>query len=156
MTDGMEPDETISILASADFFEICDQDQLRLLAFASERQQFLPGDVLFNYGEEALGAFVIVSGNVNLSDTPSKPEQTYTAAGPGTLIGEMGLMLKRINRATATAATRVDCLFVPRVSFDKLVRQYPDMAQRAAQRIEAQLGSFLGSFDNFRGQSDAS
>lgn len=151
----MGPDDTISILASVDFFDICTEEQLRLLAFASERQQFMAGDVLFHSGAEADGAFVINSGTVAMVDTPTKPELAFSVTGPGALVGEMGLVLRRAHRTTATAVSQVDCLFVPRVSFDKLVHQYPDMAQRAARRIEAQLGSFLGSFDKFRGQSEA-
>lgn len=152
----MGPDDTMSILASADFFEICNEEQLRLLAFASEHKRFMSGDLLFSFGEEAVGAFVISQGSVMLSETPSKPDKAFTVTGPGALIGEMGLLLKRVHRTTATAITQVDGVFVPRASFDKLIHQYPDMAQRAAYRIEAQLGSFLGSFEKFRRQNSAS
>ena len=40
---GMQLDDAATILGRADFFEICDAEQRRLLAFASERKKFRPG-----------------------------------------------------------------------------------------------------------------
>ena len=41
----MQLDDAATILGRADFFEVCDAEQRRLLAFASERKKFRPGTV---------------------------------------------------------------------------------------------------------------
>ncbi len=38
----MQLDDAATILARADFFEVCDAEQRRLLAFASERKRTGP------------------------------------------------------------------------------------------------------------------
>ena len=40
----MELDDFTSALEQADFFRICDEEQRRLLAFASERRSFASGE----------------------------------------------------------------------------------------------------------------
>lgn len=49
----MELDEISAVIASASFFTICDVDQQRLLAFASERRQFGTGDIVYSQGDLA-------------------------------------------------------------------------------------------------------
>jgi CRP-like cAMP-binding protein len=43
--------------------------------------------------------------------------------------------------------TDCELLFVPRAAFLKLVRQYPELAQKAAQRIERELNGYLNALD---------
>jgi CRP-like cAMP-binding protein len=151
----MELDDTYSILASAEFFEICDAEQRRLLAFASERRHYRAGQLLFDHGSASDGAYIVHRGTVAVADDPTQPDHAYKAAGPGLLLGEMGLLLSRPRVAMVTAITDLDILFVPRQAFTKLMHQYPDMAGRAAERIQEELGSYLGSLDPFRRPSSA-
>ena len=43
----MQLDDAATILGRADFFEVCDAEQRRLLAFASERKRFRPGATIY-------------------------------------------------------------------------------------------------------------
>ena len=61
----MQLDDAATILAHADFFEVCTQDERRLLAFASERKKYRPGSVIYEAGEVPDGAHVLVSGTVS-------------------------------------------------------------------------------------------
>ena len=150
----MELDDTTSILASADFFEICDAEQRRLLAFASERRHYRAGQVLFDHGSASDGAYILHNGTVSVIDDPNQPDQAYKISGPGVTIGEMSLLLSRPRVARVSAVTDLDLLFVPRQAFGKLMHQYPEMAARAAARIEQELGSYLGSLEAFRRPTD--
>lgn len=153
---SMELDDTASILASADFFEICDAEQQRLLAFASERRHYRAGQVLFEHGSVSDGAYIIHRGTISAAENPDHPERNYKVSGPGAVVGEMSLLLNRSRYATVSAITDIDVLFVPRQAFVKLMHQYPDMAARAAARIEQKLGSYLGSLDRFRSKPPSS
>ena len=55
----MPADDATTILGRADFFEVCDAEQRRLLAFASERKKFRPGNVIYSAGDIPEGAHVL-------------------------------------------------------------------------------------------------
>jgi len=147
----MQLDDTATILAYADFFEICDAEQRRLLAFASERQRFAPGAVIYKSGDVPEGAHVLISGRVSTrpDEAGAKP---YSTSEPGALIGAMALVLAKPRPLTITALNGVETLLVPRSAFMKLARQFPDLAERAAQRIERELASYVGAIEAVRGR----
>lgn len=146
----MELDDTASILASVDFFSICDAEQQRLLAFASERQHYRAGQTLFLQGDVGDGAYIVHRGSALIDDDPDRPNDSYKINGPSVLLGEMSLVLDRPRRTSVTAITDIDALFVPRQAFTKLMHQYPEMAARAAKQIEAELSAYLHALDRFR------
>ncbi|MBU1174847.1 MAG: cyclic nucleotide-binding domain-containing protein [Alphaproteobacteria bacterium] len=147
----MELDDFTSALAQADFFRICDDEQRRLLAFASERRSFASGDVIYKRGDRADGAFVLLSGEVSAGDSEGsagfKPQRISER---GAVLGEMALFLDKPRRTSLRAATDVDLLFVPRSAIAKLMRQFPGLAERAARRIEDEMSSYLGAMERFR------
>jgi CRP-like cAMP-binding protein len=146
----MQLDDVAAVLASADFFEVCDAEQRRLLAFVSEAKRFPAGGRLFTYGDISDGAYVLISGSLSASDKPDGEGEMRVISEPGTLLGELGLVLARPRRATVTAKTTAETLFVPRQAFLKLAAQFPALAERAAERIERDLSSFLGAIDQVR------
>lgn len=146
----MELDDYTSALAEADFFRICDDEQRRLLAFASERRSFGAGDVIYKRGDASEGAFVLLQGEVLAGDSDGTSFKPQRIGEHGAVLGEMGLFLSRPRRASLRAATDVELLFVPRAAFVKLMRQFPLLAERAAMRIEEEMASFLGAIEPFR------
>jgi len=149
-TIGMQLDDVAAILAKADFFELCDAEQRRLLAFVSEPKIFQKGQVIFSYGDEADGCYVLVSGELSAVDDAAGKGKPRSITEPGSLLGELGLVLARPRRSTLTAATRVEMLLVPRQAFLKLAVQFPELADKAAERIEQELNSFLNAIDTVR------
>ncbi len=144
----MQLDDAASILAHADFFEVCDVEQRRLLAFASERRLFARRDVLFTAGETPQGAHVLVAGTLSAiaegNPTPRLLRET------GTVIGATSLIVDKPRYVTVTALTAVETLFVPRAAFLKLARSSPEMAARAADRIRRDIGDFIGAIEPLR------
>jgi len=148
----MELDDLASVLANSDFFRICDVEQRRLLAFASEQRSFKAGDYLYRRGDVSQGAYVLVSGSV-LAGEGDAADKLHRLDEPGTVLGELGLVLERPRRSSMKAESDVQGLFVPRSAFVKLMRQYPDMAERAAAHVALELDEFLGTMSAF-GQRD--
>lgn len=146
----MELDDFTSALAQADFFRICDEEQRRLLAFASERRIFSSGEVIYKKGDPAPGAFVLLRGAIVAGDSDGGSYKPQTISERGAVLGEMSLFLDRPRRASVRAASDVELLFVPRSAFNKLIRQFPVLAERAAQRIEDEMSSFLDAMEPFR------
>ncbi len=147
----MQLDDAATILGRADFFEVCDAEQRRLLAFASERKKFRPGSVIYASGDVPEGAHVLISGTVaTLQD--GAEDNPYLVHETGALLGAMGLVVAKPRPVTLKAIDAVETLLVPRAAFMKLANQYPLLAARAAERIRLELTSYLGAIEKVRGR----
>ena len=147
----MQLDDAATILGRADFFEICDAEQRRLLAFASERKKFRPGAVIYASGDQPEGAHVLVSGTVS-STQDGAENNPYLIHEVGAVLGAMALVIPKPRPVTIKAIDAVETLFVPRTAFMKLANQYPELAARAADRIRRELTSYLGAIEESRGR----
>jgi CRP-like cAMP-binding protein len=146
----MQLDDTAIILARADFFEICNEEQRRLIAFASERRVFAPGEVISQETVVPSGAHVLVSGTISSQPSGEGGGKPYETSIQGAMVGTMALLIAKPRPVTVSAVTEVETIFVPRYAFLKLVQQFPDLADRAATRIKRELGAYLGALDRVR------
>ncbi len=147
----MQLDDAATILGRADFFEICDVEQRRLLAFASERKKFRPNSVIYASGDTPEGAHVLVSGTVS-SIQDGGENNPFLIHEPGAILGALALVVPRPRPVTIKSVDAVETLFVPRMAFIKLINQSPDLAARAADRIRRDLTSYLGAIEAARGK----
>lgn len=141
----MELDDSASILAKTEFFSICSNEQLRLMAFASERHRFSAGENLWESGDSSRGAYVLMNGRIAIKDDPEAQIPPYVVSEPNTVIATTALVLPKPRTSTATAISDVETLFVPREAFLKLARQYPVFAQHLANRVRGELTNYLGT-----------
>lgn len=146
----MELDEIASVFESADFFSICNDEQKRFLAFASEPIVLSADDILFSSGDVADGAYVLVGGVLVSTEDSGAENHVQEVDEIGIVIGEMGLMLTRPRRSTVQAKTDAELLFVSGAAFGKLMRQFPELAARAAKRIESELDAYLDAVARFK------
>lgn len=142
----MQADDATTILGRADFFEVCDGEQRRLLAFASERRKFRPGSVVYAAGEVPEGAHVLIAGTVAMLPEGDEADP-HVVAAPGSVLGAVSLVIAKPRPVTVKAVDAVETLFVPRSAFMKLCQQAPDLAARAADRIRRDLASYLGAIE---------
>lgn len=147
----MQLDDTANILAQASFFDVCDGEQRRLLAFAAERKKYRPGSIIYASGEVPEGAHVLLSGTVATTQD-SAPDNPVLLHDAGALIGITALLLDKPRPLTVKAVDAVETLLVPRTAFLKLARQYPDLAARAADRLRNNLADYLGVMTGMRGR----
>jgi len=141
----MQLEDAATILSRADFFQICNAEQRRLLAFASERRRHPAGATVYKSGDISDGAHVLVSGSVTVAaEGEANPKIVQQ---PGVVIGAMALFVAKPRPVTVKAVDSVETLFVPRTAFMKLAKQFPDMAARAAQRIQRDVVGYLGAVD---------
>ena len=143
----MQLDDATTILGRADFFEVCDAEQRRLLAFASERKKYRPNSVIYEAGSVPEGAHVLVAGTLATYQQGDE-SNPFVIATQGSVVGAMSLIVASKRPVTVKAIDQVETLFVPRTAFMKLAKQFPDMAARAAQRIERDVRVYLGAVDD--------
>lgn len=146
----MSMDDAAGVLARADFFDICDDEQLRMLGFAGDRQFFGVNSVIYKAGDVPDGAYVLINGRVRAEHDGPEPGKPYTIASLGSVISPTALILSKPRPVTFTADADSELLFVPRSAFLKLARQNPDLAQRAAQRIQENLGNYMHALEPLR------
>jgi len=147
----MQLDDATTILGRADFFEVCDAEQRRLLAFASERKKWRAGSVIYEAGEVPEGAHVLVTGTV-ATYQQGDDSNPFVISAQGAVLGAMSLVVAKPRPVTVKAVDNVETLFVPRSAFMKLANQAPDLAQRAAERIRRELSGYLSAVEQVRGK----
>ena len=145
----MQLDDATTILGRADFFEVCDAEQRRLLAFASERKKYRPGAIVYQAGDIPEGAHVLVTGTV-ASYQEGDEENPFVIATQGAVLGTMSLVVARPRPVTIKAVDNVETLFVPRTAFLKLANQAPELARRAAERIRGELMGYLSAVEKVK------
>lgn len=143
-------DSAAEALALAEFFDICDDEQRRMLAFAGDQRQFEPEAIIYQAGDVPLGAFVLIDGTLKAQPEGQGPNASYSISEPGSVVSAMALILAKPRPVTISAVTNCQTLFVPRHAFIKLVQQSPELAQRAVARIQQDLGNYLGALEPVR------
>ncbi len=90
------------------------------------RVRFRGGDRIFSQGDASDGAFLVISGSVEISADVEGASYSLAEIGPGNLFGEMGLLDDAPRSATAVAVTDTTCAVYERDELERLVRQDPD------------------------------
>lgn len=123
----MNLNEETSMLCSVPLFRKINPAKLKLLAFASERLDYDPGEVICHQGDEGDSAFVILKGQaeVLVQTRPGDGMQHVTDLQPNALVGEMAVLCDRPRSATVRALTPVQALRVPREALRDLLQHNP-------------------------------
>ena len=151
----MQLDDATTILGRADFFSVCNAEQRRLLAFASERKKWRPNSVLYQAGEVPEGAHILVAGTI-ATYQDGDDANPFVISTPGALLGAMSLVVAKPRPVTVKAIDNVETLLVPRSAFMKLANQAPDLAAKAADRIRQELTGYLGEIERVKAKIGSS
>ena len=96
------------------------------------------GDLSSRQGAPSEGLLLIASGEVSLVHKEGDDRTLVTRLGPGEVVGEVALVLRRPAIADAVAQSPTVCLFLPKERFLELVRSHPkvfaDLYEIAARR----------------------
>jgi CRP-like cAMP-binding protein len=121
-------DDDIRSLSGVSLFGSFTQDQIRLLAFGAENVRIAAGEDLFREGEPADGAFVVVSGTVDLFHERESGRVRVGRAGAGSLLGEFALIAETTHLTGAAALTGLELLKINRRLFRRILEEYPETA----------------------------
>lgn len=116
----------MALLGGVPLFRLLDRDALRLIAFSAKRRGLKAGELLFRRGAPTTGGAIVAKGAVALS--PMGSEGASYLARPGTLIGELALLIETRHPANAHAAEPSEALLVPRSLFRRVITEYPSSA----------------------------
>jgi len=83
------------VLAKIPLFAGMSRNNLKLLAFASQRLFFGAGEEIFTQGEAAYAAYAVVEGEVEVVRKIEGKEDVIYSAGQNEVVGEMAMMNNR-------------------------------------------------------------
>lgn len=105
-----------------------DASKRESLVARLQTRVFEPGDVIVQQGEPSDGAFLIASGQVQVSSTDGDGDRVVIAdLGPGDVVGEISLLLRRPANADVLATHPTVTLALRREHFRDTVREHPTL-----------------------------
>lgn len=149
----MSLETDVQLLARVPMLSEFSEDKLRLLAFSAENRSYRDGQQLFAAGDRADAGFVVAEGEVALTG-PGGPEPVEVA-GPGSLVGELALMVEGERAFTATARGAVEVIVIRRPLFRRMLEEYPDVARGMYARMSARLAETTAALMRVRDRIDA-
>ena len=151
----MSLDQEVDILRKIPLFADVDPPKLKLMAFASERLTFKPGEAVVRQGDPGDAAYVIIAGTADVVvKTPSGP-LTVASMECNDIVGDIAILIDVPRTATVTATSELVTLKLTKELFYQLVTDFPEIAIQImrvlATRLEnttAQLREALASRPN--------
>ena len=153
----MTIEDDIGFLERVPTLALLGHEALRILAIGAESQYLHDGTVLFSQGDSADAGYVVQEGSLALSPARGAGDSDALTVGPGTLVGELALLIETKRPVTATAREPSTVIRIPRNLFLKMLEGYPDAARRLQENIQSrasravremyQVRSFLGDAD---------
>lgn len=135
----MSLQQEVDLLRKIPMFANIEPAKLKLLAFTSERLSYSEGDVLFRQGDAGDAAFVIVSGQAQVSiDTDNGP-LVVARLSDHDFVGEIAILCNVPRTATVTATTSLDALRISKDLFFRLVKEFPEIAIEVMRELAHRL-----------------
>jgi CRP-like cAMP-binding protein len=131
--------EETDLLRKIPMFAKMETSKLKLLAFASEMISFHDGDIVFNSGDTADYAFVIMEGAVDvITETDNGPIVTVTLT-QNQLIGELGLLNNTPRIATLVANGNLLAMKITAEMFFRILRENTEVALDVIRMLSDKL-----------------
>jgi CRP/FNR family transcriptional regulator, cyclic AMP receptor protein len=130
-------------LSTISLFHAMPVTGLRALARQGRSRTFAPGDVLMRQGDQSDCLHIIVGGQVRVERSHPQILSPVVLAelGPGTVVGEMGVIDNLPRSATVTAVTETHTLEVHATVLSKVIEEYPDVAMALLRLLTNRLRS---------------
>lgn len=123
----------MAVMRNAPFLKVLGDDGLKLLAFGSLPRTLKPRQVLFEAGDDAAGAVLILGGQLRL--VPASRSLEPRVVGVGHLVDEIALLIPVQRPLSAVAQTTCEILALPRDQMRRILEEYPDAAAQLRVQI---------------------
>ena len=133
----MPIDKVVAPLLRVPLFAGLQPLQLTEIARHAERIKFRRGAVIIRAGEAGDAAYLIVAGRAERM--PDAASRVPEPVEPGSLLGEMAMLVEHVYSATVVAAEGVRCLRLSRAAVHAQMRDDPSLAEHLQQHITQRL-----------------
>lgn len=136
-------------IAAIPLFQELPEEHQRDLATVAKDQVFKRGQLIFSEGDEGIGFYVIISGQVKIFKLSLEgKEQILHIFGPGEPIGEVAVFTGRRFPANAEALKKSRVFFFPRATFMDLIEKNPSLALNMVAVLSQRLRRFAVLIEN--------
>ncbi|MEX0922213.1 MAG: Crp/Fnr family transcriptional regulator [Rhodovibrionaceae bacterium] len=137
----MGVEEEVKVLKRIPLFANIDAAKLKLMAFASERLSFTPGQYLCKQGDVGDAAYIIIDGEADVVLESEEGNLTVASVGQNDIVGEIAILIDVPRTASIVATSEVVALKVTKELFFRMVTDFPEMSVEImrvlAHRLEA-------------------
>jgi CRP-like cAMP-binding protein len=126
----MSIETDVALLERVPTLRLLGTAALRMLAIGSEQRDFGIGDFLFSAGDEADAGFIVQRGAFRVEDGGAE-----VIAGPGSLIGELAMIVAMRRPSSAIAIENSSVIRVARSLFQRVLESDPDAARRLRDEL---------------------
>jgi CRP-like cAMP-binding protein len=129
-------------------FRDLEESELRRLAGIARETTLVPGEVLFEQGEESDGLYIVITGIVRIYLTAHDGrEATISLLEDGEMIGEISLRDGLPRSAGAAALTATKLIFIPHRPFCELLDISPKLTRQVLIMLCERLRAANGQVD---------
>jgi CRP-like cAMP-binding protein len=133
----MSIEDDVALLERVPTLRLLGDTALRMVAIGSEQRDFERGDTLFNTGDDADAGYIVQRGAFRVEDGGAE-----IIVGPGSLIGELALIVAMKRPSTAIALERSSVIRVSRSLFQRVLESDPIAARRLRDEMATRTSQF--------------
>lgn len=130
----------MAVMRHASLLGALPDEALKLLAFGSEPHDLRPRQALFEAGDPASGAVLVMGGQLRLTPPAGGDPRVV---GVGHLVDELALIVPTERSVSAAAQTSCEVLDIPRAQMLKILEEFPDAAVRMRASLSQRASTFF-------------
>jgi len=131
-------DQKIELLRQVPLFAGISEDLLGAVAESGQKTFFEAGEKLIAEGEAGSVAYLIMTGKAGCPRVEGGEVLTEDL-WPGTLVGELGMLVETVQNVTVTAQERLRALAFHRDAFHAVMEAHPELAQHISEKLLVRL-----------------
>jgi CRP/FNR family cyclic AMP-dependent transcriptional regulator len=131
-------DQKIELLQQVPLFAGLPAGLLEAIADVGEKRYFEANETIIKEGEKGEAAFLILSGKACCLRS-ANGETFAEDLWPGTLIGELGMLVETVHAVTVTASERLRALAIGREAFRAVMEANPVVAKHISDQLLIRL-----------------
>jgi len=118
-------------------FSSCTDEELDKVASALKTERFAVGEAILSEGDSGDKFYIVKRGKATVWQTDDEGvERKVDEKGPGQYFGEVALVSQAPRNATVRAETPLSVFTLEQEDFDRLVRQYVDLAYQVDSNVK--------------------
>lgn len=131
--------EDVLALREVALFSGVDDARLKLLAYTSQRENFSPGDVVFEQGDSAEHAYVILEGSAEIYIGTGDLEVVLARLSMHEILGEIAILTNAPRTASVRACEELLTLCISKDVFLQMLNDFPELSVAVLQVVASRL-----------------
>jgi CRP-like cAMP-binding protein len=129
----------VELLRRVPLFSGIEPAKLKLLAYTSDVVTYEPGQVLVRKGDAGDAAYVIITGDAEVSVPADGGDITVAELHDGDFFGEIAILCDTPRTATVKAKNELTALRIRKEPFFQLLLQFPEIAVQMTRLLAERL-----------------